>query len=87
MITLLVFGLGLYLGLHFNVLVLAPICVTGAGAYIAVATASGNGLVASLLSALLPIVTAQMGYFLGLTARTPVAMLRARLNLGPSEQA
>lgn len=87
MMPLLAFCLGVYLGLHFNVLVLGPICVLGAGAYFTVSTASGHGLSASLLWVLLLLVTVQIGYFLGLTARAPAAMLRARLNLGPSRQA
>jgi len=87
MLDLFAFCAGIYLGLNFNVLVLGPFCLLGAGAYVTASTAAGHSLSASVLDLVLPIITVQMGYFLGLTARSPFAMLLARLKLGPSRQA
>lgn len=86
MLPLLAFFAGVYLGLHFNVLALAPFCVLGAGAYVMASSAAGHSVFNSVLELGVPFVTVQMGYFLGLTARGPLASLLARFNLGPSRQ-
>jgi hypothetical protein len=87
MLPLLALFVGIYLGLYFNVLMLVPSCVLGAAAYVMASAAAGHNLSDSVLELALLFVTVQMGYFLGLTARAPLAILLARFNLGPSRQA
>ena len=77
---------GIYVGLHFNILALLPLSVLGAGAYVVSAWANGQGLVDALGSVMLPMVTVQLGYFLGLTTRPAYQFLRSRLNIGQSER-
>ena len=77
---------GIYVGLHFNILALLPFSVLGAGAYVVSACANGQGLVDAVAAVALPIVTVQLGYFLGLTTRPAYHFLRSRLNIGHSER-
>jgi hypothetical protein len=86
MLLMLALAIGVYLGLHFSVFILAPFCTLGAGAYIATSLWSGQSVLASASEFVLPFFAVQIGYFLGLTARAPMAILRARFNFGPSKQ-
>lgn len=87
MLLLLALGIGIYLGLHFNILVLAPFCGLGAIAHVMASAAADHSLSESLLELALPLFMVQTGYFSGLTARAPMAILLARFNLGPSKHA
>jgi hypothetical protein len=87
MLLLLALATGLYLGLYFNVLVLAPFCTLGAGAYLVTSLWSGQGMLGSAAELILPLIAIQLGYFLGLIGRDSLAGMRARLNLGPSKRA
>jgi hypothetical protein len=84
MLPLLACGAGIYLGLHFNILVLLPFSLLGAGAYIFSSWASGQSLFDSANILLFPIISVQAGYMLGLTARETYGQLLARLNIGQS---
>lgn len=86
MLLLLAFAIGIYLGLRFNILVLAPFCAFGAGAYLAVALWAGRSVLASAGELILPFVAIQMGYFAGLLARESLATVVARLNLRPTKR-
>lgn len=86
MLPILACGAGIYVGLHFNILALLPLSVLGAGAYIVSAWANGQGLLDSITVVLLPILTVQVGYFLGLTSRPAYLHLRSRLNIRHSER-
>jgi hypothetical protein len=86
MLPLLACGAGVYLGLHFNILVLLPFSVLGAGAFIFSSWASGQSFFDSASVLLLPIILVQAGYMLGLTARETYGQLLARLNIGQSKQ-
>ena len=86
MLLLLALGIGIYLGLHFNVLVLAPFCALGAGAYIAASLWSGQAVLGSASELILPMVAIQIGYFSGLLARDGVALVLARLNPRPTKR-
>ncbi len=86
MLLLLALGIGIYLGLRFNVLVLAPFCAFGAGAYIAVALWAGQSVLASAGELILPFVVIQIGYFAGLLGRESLAMVIARLNPRPTKR-
>jgi nitric oxide reductase large subunit len=86
MLPILACGAGIYVGLHFNILALLPLSVLGAGAYVATSWAAGQSLLDSAAVLFLPMVTVQVGYFLGLTTRPAYSHLRARLNIGHSER-
>ena len=77
---------GIYVGLHFTILALLPLSILGAGAYVVSACANGQGWLEALAAVALPIVTVQVGYFLGLTTRPAYHHLRSRLNLGHTER-
>ena len=77
---------GIYVGLHFNVLALLPLCLLGAGAYVVSGWSNGQGLLDSLAVLALPIIAVQGGYFLGLTTRPAYSQLRSRLNIRHSER-
>jgi hypothetical protein len=86
MLPLLACCAGLYLGLHFNILVLLPFTVLGAGAFIFSSWTSGQGLFDSAGILLFPIISVQAGYMLGLTARETYGQVLARLNIGQSKR-
>ena len=86
MLPLLACAAGIYLGLYFNILVLLPFSILGAGAYIFSGWAAGQGLIDSAAILLFPMISVQAGYMLGLTAREAYGQLRARLNIGQSPQ-
>jgi hypothetical protein len=87
MLLLLAVGVGIYLGLHFNILVLAPFCTLGAGAYLVSSASADHGIVQCLGDLIWPFTAIQMGFFLGLLGREPVAAVLARLNLRRSKRA
>jgi hypothetical protein len=87
MLPLIACGVGIYVGLYFNILALLPLSVLGAGAYIAVVLSNGQGLLESLAGVFLPMIAVQVGYFLGLTTRPAYLQLRTRLNIRHSERA
>jgi hypothetical protein len=86
MLPLLSCGAGIYLGLNFNVLILLPLSLFGAIAFIFVSWSSGLGLSESFGVVLLPLISAQGGYMLGLTARDAYGQLLARLNHAQSKR-
>jgi hypothetical protein len=86
MLPLFACGAGLYLGLYFNILVLLPFSMLGAGAYIFSSWASGQGFLDSAGVLLFPAISIQAGYMIGLTARETYGQLLARLNIGQSRR-
>ena len=87
MLPLLAVGIGIYLGLHFNILVLAPFCTLGAGVYLATTVSADHGIIKCLGELILPFTAIQMGFFLGLLGREPLAAVLDRLNMRPSKRA
>jgi hypothetical protein len=87
MLLLITCGVGIYVGLHFNVLALLPLSVLGAGAYMVTAWSNGQGLLSSMAAVILPIIAVQVGYFLGVTTRPAYSHLRSRINIRHSERA
>jgi len=81
MLPLLACGAGFYLGLYFNILVLLPVSVLGAAAFIFSSWSSGHSFFDSVSVLLFPLIAVQAGYMLGLTARGSYRQLRARLNI------
>jgi nitric oxide reductase large subunit len=86
MLIFLACGAGIYIGRHFSVLALFPFSLLGAGAFVTSCWMSGQGLFASATILILPLVSLQTGYFLGLTSRGAYAQLLARLNIGQSKR-
>jgi nitric oxide reductase large subunit len=86
MLPLIACGAGIYLGLHFNILVLLPFSILGAGAFIMSSWASGQSLLDSAGILLVPLIAVQAGFMLGLTARESYGQLRARLNIRQSRR-
>jgi hypothetical protein len=86
MLALLACAAGIYLGLYFNILVLLPFSILGAGAYVLSGWAAGQSFIDSAAILLFPMISIQAGYMLGLTAREAYGQLRARLNIGQSRQ-
>jgi hypothetical protein len=77
---------GCYLGLNFSILAVLPFSVLGAGAYILSPLAAGQNWLDTVTILLLPIMSIQAGYIVGLTAREPYGQLLERLNIGQSKQ-
>ncbi len=86
MLALFACAAGIYLGLHFNILVLLPFSVLGTGALVFSSWSSGHSLWDSATAMLVPMISVQAGYMLGLTGREAYVNLLARLNIGQSKQ-
>jgi hypothetical protein len=86
MLLLIACGAGIYLGLHFNILVLLPFSILGAGAFIFSSWSSGQSLFDSAGVLLVPLISIQAGFMLGLTAREICGQILARLNMGQSKR-
>jgi hypothetical protein len=86
MLPLLACGAGVYLGFHFNILALLPFSILGAGAFILSVWSSGQSFADSVSILLLPAISVQAGYMLGLTGREIYGQLLARLNIGQSKR-
>ena len=85
-LPLLACGAGVYLGLYFNLLALLPFSVLGGGAYLLSAWSSGQSFVQSAWSLVLPIISLQAGYMIGLTARDAYRQVRGRLGFVGSQR-
>lgn len=86
MLPILACGVGIYLGLYFNILVLLSFSVLRAGAFIVSSWASGQSLFDSTSVLVLPMISVQAGYMLGLTARETYGQFLARLNISQSKR-
>ncbi len=86
MLPLLAWGVGVYLGLYFNFLVLVPFSVVGLGTCIVSSWAAGQSVADSAVSLLFPMFAIQAGYIIGLTARDAFGQILARLNTGQSRR-
>jgi hypothetical protein len=75
---------GVLLGLTFNVAVLLSVTLAGALAF--AFQSQGQGLGAVTAAIVVPAVSLQGGYMIGLTGRDMFAQLRARLNIAQSKR-
>jgi len=75
---------GVLIGLTSNVVVLLPLTLAGALAYAFLS--QGQGLGAAAAAILIPAVSLQAGFMLGLTGRDVVAQLKAKLNMAQSKR-
>jgi hypothetical protein len=80
-------GAGIYLGLHFNILVLLPFSILGAGAFIFSPWWSEQSLLDSAGVMVVALISVQAGFMIGLTAREFYGQLLARLNISRSKRA
>jgi hypothetical protein len=87
MLAFLACGIGLYIGLQFNVLALLPLSVLGSGAYILSSWSAGISPLHSASQLIPALIAVQLGYFLGLTAREGYRHLLVRLKTGQSWRA
>ena len=85
MVPLLVCIAGIFLGLHFNVLILLPVSIIGGAVFIFADPGSGASY-ASMRGLLFGFFSLQGGYMLGLTGRDAYAKLLSRLNAIQSTQ-
>jgi hypothetical protein len=85
MLVLLACSVGIYLGLNFSVMVLLALSFLGAGAF-GLSFWSGSGFSDGFRDVLVPLISAQAGYMLGLTARDTYGHLLTRLNIGQSKR-
>jgi len=86
MLLLLACGAGIYLGLNFNILALLPVSLLGLGTYIFASLTSEYGSSDSLQLVLLPFISMQAGYMIGLTGRDAYARVLARLGSAQSNR-
>ncbi len=84
MLLVIACGAGVYLGLHFNVLALLPFSILWVGAFVFSSWASEPDSIGVLL---VQLISVQMGFVLGLTARGTYGRVLARLNIGQSRRA
>jgi hypothetical protein len=82
MLTILACLTGVLLGLTFNVFVLVPVTLAGALAYAFLQPGQGFGTIAVVV----PAISLQAGYMIGLAARDMVSQLLARLNIAQSKR-
>lgn len=73
-------GVGIYLGLHFNILAVLPASILGAGAF----WLSEPSLFDSGGVLLFSFITVQAGFFVGLMGRDAYQQLLVRLKIGSS---
>src|SRR5436190_311158 len=71
MLLLLACGAGIYLGLNFNIFALLPVSLLGLGTFIFVSLSSEYDSSWSLQVGLLPFISMQAGYMIGLVMRAP----------------
>jgi hypothetical protein len=77
---------GIYLGMQFNVILLAAVSLAIMALASALAVLSGAGGLEAATTAVLNVFLCQAGYMLGLTAREPIAQLMTRIRLRQSER-
>lgn len=87
MLSFLACALGIYLGLHFNVLLVVPVTLVGGAAIFVCSSLSGGSLLEGASATVFPIIFCQAGYMVGLTARDIYGQLLARLKIRHSKQA
>lgn len=75
---------GVLIGLTSNVVVLLPLTLVIA--LVCAFMTPGQGLGAAGAAVIIPAVSLQAGFMLGLTARDVVAQLRAKLNIAQSKR-
>jgi hypothetical protein len=86
MLPLFALAAGIYLGLHFPVLILLPITIFGAGLIALSCWLSGLGLLDGIGAMFWPVIFCQTGYLAGLTGRETYGQVLARLKIGRSKR-
>jgi hypothetical protein len=78
---------GIFLGLHHQVLVLIPITLGAAITFSTAAMLDGQGVSSTLLALVVPAFALQGGYLIGVTGRDPIQQALARFVAGQSNRA
>ena len=86
MLTLLACIVGVFFGLYFNVLVMLPVCLAGIAIFVLGNLVSGQGFHATLGELVIPFISGQAGYMLGLTGRDVYGQLLARFHAAQSNR-
>jgi hypothetical protein len=86
MLPLLTCGAGIYLGLHFNALILLPLSLLGLATLFIASWFSAYGPYESLAVMVLFFVSAQAGYMIGLTGRDAYGRVLAWLGFAQSKR-
>lgn len=77
---------GVFLGMQFNVILLAAASLAIMALAAALAVLSGAGALEAATAAVLNVFVCQAGYMLGLTAREPITQLMSRIRVRQSER-
>jgi hypothetical protein len=85
MLSLVVFGASVYLGLYFNIAILLPFSLA-AGALFLLSGPAAQGFIDNVKLLMPPLILVQAGYMVGLTAREFYGQLRVRLNIGQTKR-
>ena len=80
MLPVLVCVAGIFLGVYFNVLVLLPVSLIGSAIFITVNLSSGVSFYADIVDLLVPLISGQAGYMLGLRGRETYGHILARFH-------
>jgi hypothetical protein len=80
MLPVLVCVAGIFLGLYFNVLVLLPASLIGSAIFVMVNVSSGLSFYADVGDLLVPLISGQAGYMLGLCGRESYGHMLARFH-------
>jgi hypothetical protein len=75
---------GIFIGLNFRVVVLLPLILLGAGAYVVLSVEQGAS--ATALAIVIAAASVQGGYMIGLTGRDLFAQILTRLNIAQSRR-
>jgi hypothetical protein len=77
---------GIFLGLHYNLLVLVPLTLAAALVFSAAAQWHGQTVSAALFAVIIPAIGLQGGYMIGLTSRDVLSQFLSRLNAAQSKR-
>ncbi len=78
---------GIFLGLHHEVLVLIPVTLGAAIICSLAAMLDGQSVLSSVAAIIIPAVALQGGYMIGMTGRDPIHHILARISGGQSRRA
>jgi len=84
MLSLVACTAGILLGLYFSVFVLLPVSLAGIAIFVSVNLLSSIG--AQLSDLLIPLISVQAGYMLGLTGRETYGVILARFQAAQSDR-
>jgi len=78
---------GIFLGLHHQILVLIPVTLGAAITFSTAAMLDGQSVSSSLVAVVIPALALQGGYMIGVTGRDPIHQILARFSARQSNRA